>query len=278
MEEKTPKFKLPTLYIPHGGGPCFFMDWRMGSADTWNSMEAWLRQLSATIGSRPKAILVISAHWETPVVSVTSDPNPPLLYDYFGFPEHTYHLKYDAPGSPEVARRIIRLLEEAHIPCVEETKRGWDHGVFVPLKLIYPDADVPVVSLSLKAGLDPQAHIEMGKALQPLREEGILIIGSGMSYHNMEGSSHPRGTEFSKQFNDWLVESCEKEPEIRNTRLIDWSQAPAARHSHPREEHLLPLMVCAGAAGEDRGTVIFQEQVMTIWTTGIQFGSSLPEG
>ncbi len=149
--------RLPTLYIPHGGGPCFFMDWN--PPDTWGRMAAWLRGLAADIGERPRAVLLISGHWEEPRVSVNVQTAPPLLFDYYGFPPHTYQLKYPAPGDPALAARVQALLTAGGVPVRAETERGLDHGVFVPFLLVYPQADVPIVQLSLHASLDASGNV-----------------------------------------------------------------------------------------------------------------------
>ena len=175
--------RLPTFMIPHGGGPCFFMDPPAGQPTAWDAMAAHLRSIDGQVGRRPKAVLVVSAHWECEVPTVHTGTNPSLLFDYYGFPEHTYRLAYPVQGSPEVAARVALLLEGASIPTATESKRGLDHGVFVPFKLIYPDADVPIVQLSLRVGLSPQEHLEIGRALAPLRDEDVLIVGSGMTSH-----------------------------------------------------------------------------------------------
>lgn len=161
---------LPTLFLPHGGGPCFFMDWN--PPDTWLKLKQWLRDLGNSGGAIPKAVVVISGHWEEPEFTVTAHRCPPLIYDYYGFPEHTYQLKYDAPGSPLLAQQICELLEQAGIPARSDAQRGFDHGVFIPFKVIYPAANIPVVQLSLRAGLDPEEHQMAGRALEPLRGRG----------------------------------------------------------------------------------------------------------
>ncbi len=274
MEPAQKDEPIPTLFIPHGGGPCFFMDWTMGPPDTWHKMAVWLSQLASSIGRTPKAILVISGHWDEEQFTLTGSPNPPLLYDYYGFPEHTYKLKYEAPGSPPLAEQCRTLLAEAGIPGRLDAERGFDHGVFIPFKLVYPDASIPVVQLSLKADLDPAAHLAAGQALMPLREQGVLIVGSGMSYHNMRGF----GGNFkasSDQFDSWLTDAvCSPNAEVRNAKLRQWVSAPAARQAHPREEHLLPLMVAAGAAGKDPGTRSFSDVVMGVTVSAYQFGTS----
>src|SRR3569623_2237346 len=163
------------------------MAWTRGPAGTWDKTAAWLKGLVAGLPERPKAILVVSGHWEATQFTVGSAARPPMIFDYYGFPEETYRLRFDAPGSPALAKRVRELLGEAGFPTSEDAERGYDHGVFVPLKLAVPDADIPVVQLSLRSDLDPQAHLAAGRALAPLRNEGVLIVGSGMSWHNMRG-------------------------------------------------------------------------------------------
>lgn len=263
--------RFPTLYIPHGGGPCFFMDWN--PADTWNRMGDWLRQLGPSLGPAPTAILVISAHWEETEFAVTSGVRPELIYDYYGFPEHTYRLAYPAPGSPALAQKVQSLLEAAGLSTKQDAARGFDHGVFIPFKLIFPAADIPVVQLSLRGDLDPAAHIRAGQALQSLREEGVLIVGSGMSYHNMRGiGAGPGGP--SDRFDAWLGETMTAAEPLRNDLLVAWRQAPGAAVAHPREEHLLPLMVAAGAAGQDMGHKIFSDRIMGCTVSALQFGET----
>ena len=263
---------MPTLFIPHGGGPCFFMDWNMGPADTWQKMEAWLRGLADTLPATPKAVVVISGHWEEPQVTVNSAANPQLYFDYYGFPPHTYELTYPAPGQPELARQIQSMLGQAGFPCGETLERGFDHGVFVPFKLFMPTAEIPVVQLSLIAGLDPDAHLRLGQALAPLRSEEVLIVGSGMSYHNMQALQGGSGTDDSDKFDTWLTQACELPPIERRQALTDWAQAPSALNAHPREEHLLPLMVVAGAAMNEPGQHIYRDQVMNATVSAFQFG------
>jgi len=263
---------LPTLYIPHGGGPCFFMEWTMGPRDTWDGMGDWLRALGGTIGARPDAILVVSAHWETAEFSVTSQSRPPLLYDYYGFPPHTYALTYPAPGSPGLAAEVRDLLGVAGIASQADAERGLDHGVFIPFKLIYPDADIPVVQLSLQAALDPEAHLAAGRAIAPLRGKGVLIVGSGMSYHNMAAYMRGQGPVGAATFDAWLTEAVEDSPDARDRKLARWAEAPAARDAHPREEHLIPLMVAAGAAGQDRGRRTYADSIGGAAVSAYRFG------
>lgn len=260
--------RLPTLFIPHGGGPCFFMEWP-GDPRMWDRMAAFLRRTGETL--RPRAILVISGHWEEEAFTVNAQPQPPLLYDYYGFPPETYTLTYPAPGAPELAARVQQLLNDAGLPTASDTQRGWDHGVFIPLKVMYPNADIPIVQLSMQRGLDPQAHLRAGQALQTLRDERVLIIGSGMSFHNMRGFT-PAFREPSAQFDDWLAAMAETEEPGRNTLLQNWQQAPHARDVQPHPDHLLPLMVAAGAAGFDRGRRVYRDTVMNVVVSALAFG------
>ncbi len=264
--------KMPTLFIPHGAGPCFFMEWTMGPKDSWERLASWLRGIDGSLPEPPRALLVISAHWETTVPTVLASSHPPLLFDYSGFPPHTYELTWPAPGSPELASRVGALLSAAGIESTTETTRGFDHGVFVPLKVAYPDAKIPTVQLSLRAGLDPKAHLAIGRALAPLRDEGVLIVGSGLSFHNMGAIKSGSGGPASLAFDGWLSSIVEKDPATRDAELAAWSQAPSARDSHPREEHLLPLMVAAGAAGADRGKSVFRDVIMGMTVSAIRFG------
>lgn len=269
---ETAKNVLPTFYIPHGGGPCFFME-GMGPPGTWDGMAAWLRSLPAAAGAKPKALLIVSAHWEEDQVTLNSGASPSLLYDYYGFPPHTYELKYPAPGAPELARRVSELLTAQGIENRMDPLRGFDHGVFIPFKLIYPDADIPILQMSLKAGLDPQYHLRFGAALEPLRAEGVLIVGSGMSYHNLRAFGGDIGAEHASAFDKWLEQSiANKDAEERNRNLVGWAKAPSARFAHPREEHLLPLMVAAGAAGQDVAARTYSEKVLGLDISGFQFG------
>jgi aromatic ring-opening dioxygenase catalytic subunit (LigB family) len=261
--------KLPTFFIPHGGGPCFFME--SNPPGIWDKLAEWLRGMAAALDREPQAIVAISGHWEDDEFSVMGNANPPLLFDYYGFPEHTYKLTYPAPGSPELAQRVSALLAGAGMGVRTDTQRGFDHGVFVPFKLMFPEARIPVIQLSLKSGLDPATHIAVGHALRPLREEGVLIVGSGMSYHNLRGFfSGSQGT--ADSFDEWLTAAACSAPAQREQRLAAWSTAPCARLAHPREEHLLPLMVAAGAAGDDVGQRIFNDRIMGELISAYRFG------
>lgn len=262
---------LPTLFIPHGAGPCFFMHWTRGPADTWDRTAAWLKGLIAGLPERPRAILVVSGHWEAPVFTVGSAARPPLIFDYYGFPESTYRLTFDAPGSPALAARVQTLLGQAGLAAAQDPERGYDHGVFVPLKLVTPEADIPVVQLSLEASLDPELHLAAGRALAPLRDEGVLIVGSGMSWHNMAGFS-PAFTAKSQRFDAWLSDAM-ADPARRDAAIRHWADGPHAREAHPREEHLAPLFVAAGAAEGEPGRVAFHDLAMDVALSGYAFGA-----
>jgi aromatic ring-opening dioxygenase catalytic subunit (LigB family) len=267
--------RLPTLFIPHGGGPCFFMDPPPNDPHAWDAMAAHLRGIAASLESKPRAILVISAHWETPRPTVMTAERPALLFDYYGFPDHTYRLEYPAPGSPALAARVRALLAAAGIASDEDAARGYDHGVFVPFLLMFPDADIPVVQLSLRADLDPAAHLAIGRALAPLRDEGVLIVGSGMSYHNLRRfwSTDAHDVEAARAFDAWLAASVDMpDATARDARLAEWANAPGARTAHPRSEHLLPLMVVAGAADADRGRRTYSDNVFGKAVSGFHFG------
>jgi aromatic ring-opening dioxygenase catalytic subunit (LigB family) len=264
--------RLPTLFIPHGGGPCFFMETRPPlPSDMWDGLAAYLRGIDSSLGRRPKAVLVISGHWEEARLTVNVGARPPLLFDYYNFPEHTYRLTYPAAGAPELAGRVRELLAGAGFQSDENAERGFDHGVFVPFKLIYPDADVPVLQLSMQQNLDPAEHLAMGRALAPLRDEGVLIVGSGMSYHNLRQMFSGQGDEAATRFDDWLGETV-TDPERRDHGLTHWRDAPGGREAHPREEHLLPLMVAAGAAEGEPGVRVFSEKLVGKGLSGFQFG------
>ena len=263
--------RMPAVFLPHGGGPWPFVDVGFGKREEWDALAAYLRALPAATKEKPRAILCVSAHWEERVATVQSGAHPPLLFDYGGFPRASYELTWPAPGSPEVAARVRVLLGSAGIETAANATRGFDHGTFVPLKVSYPAAEIPTLQLSLVAGLDPRTHLDIGRALAPLRDEGVLIVGSGMSFHNMRGFG-PAGLDASQAFDAWLIETTKSAPATRDARLLGWENAPHARDCHPREEHLLPLMVVAGAAGNDVGTVPFREKVLGVHVSAHHFG------
>lgn len=263
--------RLPTYFISHGGGPWPYVpDMRRAM----HPLEASLQDIPRQLGATPKAILVISAHWEKPAFTVMSNPTPPMLYDYAGFPEHTYHIVYPAPGSTALARRTKALIEAAGMPAMLDAERGFDHGTFCPLVVMYPAANVTVVQLSLRTGLDPAEHLALGRALAPLRDEGILIVGSGLSYHNLRALG-PAGHAPSATFDQWLQHTLiAASPVERSIQLIEWAKAPAARDAHPREEHLIPLMVAVGAAETEDGTCVYHDEAAfgSIVASSFRFG------
>lgn len=264
----TPTF--PTFFVSHGGGPWPWVD---GMAQMFEKTAREFAALPGKLPERPKAVLVITGHWEAPQFAVSTSEHPPMDYDYYGFPEHTYSIQYKAPGSPALAQRVRSLLADAGIACGEDPQRGFDHGTFVPMALMYPDADVPVVLLAMKSSYDPAEHIRVGQAIAPLREEGVLILGSGLTYHNMRGFRDPRSTPVAETFERWLNDVISQpDAATRNTRLTQWAQAPAARQAHPREDHLIPLMVVAGAARNDVGHRVFLDHVMHVDMASYQFG------
>lgn len=248
--------RLPTYFVSHGGGPWPFMKEQYGA--TYDVLEASLVDIPRQIGGKPKAVLVVSGHWEEREATLSSSAQPPMIYDYGGFPAHTYQIQYKAPGSPELAERAAGLLRAAGHTVNLDEQRGFDHGTFSMLYPVYPGADVPVVQLSLKHGLDPLTHIEMGRALAPLRDEGVLIIGSGLSYHNLRQFG-PGGKLASHAFDDWLQMVLALPPAERLAAVLHWESAPYARNAHPREEHLLPLMVALGAAEEEASACVYHE-------------------
>jgi len=254
--------RQPSLFLPHGGGPCFFMDWTWGPADTWDATKHFLEGLAATLPETPKAILVISGHWEEPAFTASSAAAPQLIFDYSGFPEHTYRLTWPAPGNPELAARVNDLLTRSGLPAGLNANRGFDHGVFVPLKVAFPEAQIPVVTLSLSSSLDPALHLAAGRALATLRDEGVLIVGSGMSFHNLRAYLRPETQERARAFDAWLTAAVESPAGERDALLSEWRNAPFAAYAHPREEHLIPLMVAAGAGGNAPGSRIFSDEPM----------------
>lgn len=236
----------------------------------WIGMGNFLRALPASLPERPRAILVVSGHWETRGLALTGSARPPLVYDYYGFPPHTYQLRYDAPGLPELAGAVAGMLRDAGFAAGIDPVRGLDHGVFVPLKVAFPDADIPVVELSLDAGLNAGLHLEVGRALAPLRGQGVLVMGAGMSFHNLRALGDPRLATPSRQFDEWLNEAVCSDAGTRARKLARWHEAPAARLAHPRHEHLLPLMVAAGASDRP-GRRIYNELVLGTWISGFAF-------
>ena len=265
--------RMPVVFIPHGGGPWPFVDVGFPPEDVAD-LAGYLRAVADVPPERPSALLVVSAHWEEPRVSVMTSPRPPMLYDYYGFPPESYTITWPAPGHPELAAHVQRLLTEARIPTAGDPTRGYDHGAFVPLKLTYPNADIPAIQVSLRRGLDPTDHLAIGAALAPLRDEGVFIVGSGMTFHNLQLFRDPRSPPASETFDAWLRETMRLEPGERHARLVKWAEAPAARIAHPREEHLIPLMVATGAAGDDPATLAFNGTFGGTRLAAYHFGES----
>jgi aromatic ring-opening dioxygenase catalytic subunit (LigB family) len=260
MEHPSPESKAQIVYFSHGGGPLPIL----GDA-SHKAMVDFMTRLPSQL-TRPDAILVVSAHWEEGAATLLGAQNPAMFYDYYGFPDQAYEIKYPAPGSPELAKRIAGLLEIGNIPARIDVQRGFDHGLFIPLKLMYPNADIPSLQLSLLRGLSPAAHIALGKTLRELMKENILVIGSGFSFHNLgafswQGGSAPDPA--NDAFQNWLIDVCAgpiTQPK-REKRLIEWEKAPSARYCHPREEHLLPLHVCLAMADKP-AKLVFDDQIL----------------
>ena len=258
------------LFIPHGGGPLPLLN-EPGHA----AMNRFLRSFPETI-ALPDAIIVISAHWEAPVITVTAAAAPPLLFDYTGFPAETYEYEYPVPGHPELAGRVLGLLQKAGIDSSLDHERGFDHGMFVPLMLMYPEADIPCIQISLAASLDADEHVRIGKALVELKSENLLILGSGFSFHNMKAfmskrddSNDPRNQEFET----WLAQTCSDQnlsETKREQQLVGWESAPHASYCHTRGEHFLPLLVCYGI-GQSAATKMFQDKVAGFITSAYQW-------
>jgi aromatic ring-opening dioxygenase catalytic subunit (LigB family) len=260
---------MPTVYLPHGGGPLPLMQ-----DPSHRELAQFLQGLSLRL-PKPLRILVVSAHWEGPEVLISSHPQPGMLFDYAGFPPETYRYSYPAPGDSAFAERLSRRLRAQGIACGLDPQRGFDHASFVPLMLAYPEADIPVIQLSLLQNLQPAAHIALGRALAFLRAEGVLILGSGLSFHNMRAFAAPsaQNLQQSQAFDQWLRSSLlAPQPAQVENALVHWQDAPFARFCHPREEHLLPLHVCWGAAAGEKAQVIYQGQLMGVAVSGFAWG------
>lgn len=254
----TAATRLPTYFVSHGGGPWPWIKDMMAADMT--PLERSLQAIPREIGVTPTAVLVVSGHWETTDFTVQTNPQPPMLYDYGGFPEFTYHIQYPAPGAPEVAARVAELLTAAGIPIETDGQRGFDHGVFAPLFVTYPDADVPIFQLSIRRDFNPEAHLAAGRALAPLRDENVLILASGLpSYHNLAAFG-PAASAPSREFDHWLTNTLVDHTGMeRSERFAHWEQAPSARRSHPREDHLIPGLIAVGAAEDDPGILQYHE-------------------
>ena len=255
QQKMSPK-RLPTYFISHGGGPWPYMP---ALRRALHQLEVSLVDIVRQIGGAPKAVLVISGHWEERSFTVSSGERPGMIYDYSGFPPETYDVVYPAPGSPALAQRVVELAAERGIQVASDAQRGFDHGTFTPLAVMFPAADVPIVQVSLKQGYDPAEHWALGEALAPLRDEGVLILGSGLSYHNLRQFG-PGAAAPSASFDAWLQNTLVGgEIAARRQSMMHWDQAPAARQAHPREDHLVPLMAALGAAQQERGVTVYHE-------------------
>lgn len=264
-----PVERMPAYYLSHGGGPWPFMEgpFRAMFAQLERSLQDIPRQLPAP----PRALLVITGHWEEAQFTVSTASQPGMIYDYFGFPGSMYQIRYPAPGSPELADQVVALLEQSSLPVRTNPKRGFDHGTYSLLKPLYPEANVPVVQLSLRLPLDPAEHISAGRALAPLRDQGVLILGSGQSFHNMNIRG-PQARQASETFDGWLRHNVLAEPDRRAAMLVDWEHAPNARLAHPHADHLIPLHVVVGAAEVDPATCVFGDYIADLATSAFRFG------
>ena len=271
-EPVTEHQRMPSIFLPHGGGPWpWTPPFTPALGEDYASLRAYLESIPDSLPQRPEGIVIVSAHWEAPLPTVMSRAVPRMLYDYAGFPEDTYSITWPASGSPTLARRVHELLGDSGIDTAENGDRGFDHGTFVPLKLAFPQADIPTVQLSLDAGYDPERHIAMGRALAPLRDEGILIIGSGMSWEDFRA---PNIMQRSGAFDMWFQQTATADAAARDQALRDWTRAPYARSAHPHEEHLLPMMVAAGAAGQDIGHIAWEGSLLGIRLSAVHFGAA----
>ncbi|QNE17169.1 dioxygenase [Kribbella qitaiheensis] len=237
--------RTPVLYLSHGAPPL---------ADD----RVWTKELAAVSAgiAKPTAILIVSAHWEAAPLTLAATETVPLLYDFWGFPDRYYEVQYAAPGAPELADQVRKLLQSPGTPVYDDPSRGLDHGAYVPLKEMYPDADIPVLQVSMPT-LDPTALFEIGRKLAPLRDQGVLIVGSGFTTHNLSAislSGRPDGPapSWSVEFDDWAQRALAAQD---LDSLIDFlHKGPAAGIAHPRTEHFAPLFVSLGAAENSLGT------------------------
>ena len=242
---------MPVLFIGHGSPMTIEQPRRLAEWQAWGAALP-----------RPRAVLMISAHWETRPLMLGATDTQPLIYDFYGFPESYYQLSYPAPGAPELARRVAGLLGEAGVAYGERPERGWDHGVWIPMLGLYPEADVPLLQISLPSQ-EPAALMQLGATLAPLREEGVLIITSGLLTHNLRQWT-PDGVvaPWARAFDEWLAERLLARDW---SALCDWSSAPGARESVPTADHLVPLFVAMGASQPG--------EALSFPVTGFEFGS-----
>jgi aromatic ring-opening dioxygenase catalytic subunit (LigB family) len=265
---------LPTYFISHGGGPWPWM--KHMQPGVFDELERSIVGVREELGELPKAILMVTGHWEERGFAVSNAAQPGMLYDYYGFPEHTYRIHYRAPGAPAIAEQVRGLLAEGHVPVHLDAERGYDHGTFTVLQPLYPEAQVPVVQMSIDRSFDPELHLEAGRLLSPLREEGVAIVGSGLSYHNLR-QMDVRARAPSAGFDAWLQEALVDHAGRERTQMLEqWEQAPYARAAHPREDHLIPLMVAVGAAEDEPGACIYHQDDLfgTTTASSFRFGST----
>ena len=262
--------RLPTYALSHGGGPWPWMKHLMRV--DWTALEDSLAAIPAELGSTPRAVLVVTAHWEASAFTVQGSSKPSMLYDYGGFPPETYQIQYPAPGDPAIADRVTELLSGAGLPTARDNTRGFDHGTFVPMYVMFPEAEVPIVQLSILSSYDPNLHLAAGRALAPLRDEGVLIVGSGLpSYHDLSRMGASSAVP-SHTFDEWLTETVVGVSGAERTeRLQRWEHAPAARNAHPREDHFIPLLVAVGAAEDEPGFRTYHEEAAFGYTTSSSY-------
>lgn len=250
--------RLPTYFISHGGGPWPYLQGEFRRP--FDKLEQSLLDMRRELGDRPKAVLMVSGHWEEDGFAVSSGETPGMVYDYYGFPDYTYNIRYGAPGSPALARRVQELLLVGGVGARLDPSRGFDHGTFSIMKPLYPEEDMPLVQLAIDKRFDPAMHLQIGRLLAPLRDEGVLILGSGLSYHNLPEMRTERGAAVSRLFDEWLQDTLvHTSPAERIDGLIHWANAPMARAAHPREDHLIPLMTVVGAAENEPGFVSYHQ-------------------
>lgn len=260
MNKENISKKGQIVYFSHGGGPLPILE-----DPTHEKMIEFMKKLPNKI-KRPEAIIVFSAHWEEDKVTIQSGETPQIMYDYYGFPKEAYSLKYPCLGNKELANKVSELFDESNIENILDEERPYDHGSYIPLKMMYPDADIPVIQISLCHDLDPLTHLNIGKALRPLLDENILLIGSGFSYHNMYGfdfKGENKEDSLNNKFQDKLIDLCcnEKDYKLVWEGFKNWENFIGARYCHPREEHLLPLLVCVGLC-EGLGTKVFDDYIL----------------
>jgi aromatic ring-opening dioxygenase catalytic subunit (LigB family) len=264
------------LFIPHGGGPLPLL-----GDPGYARLSATLRSLGDDVAVA-KAIIVVTAHWECEGPGLCGDARPGMFYDYYGFPEEAYRISYPAPGAPELARDVAAALKAEGLEPEVDPHRGFDHGVFVPMILLRPQADIPILQMSVLSSLDPAQHLAYGRALAKALREDFVLIGSGFSFHNIGALTGRmdldvrQGQAYAKAFHEWLDHViCDpgRTDAQRAEALISWAEAPGARFCQPRAEHLMPLHVCAGAAlaAGMKATRIFGESVKGYQASGYRW-------